>query len=137
MQTSADAVYLDSSALVKLVVQEPESGALASFLAGRPHQISCALATVEVIRAGKALHPTLVVRARQVLREIDLVRLDDTLLALAAQIEPAGLRSLDAIHLAAAQIVADVIKELVTYDQRLAGAARQRGFAVVAPGSSL
>lgn len=134
MQTSADAVYLDSSALVKLVAQERESRALASFLTSRPHQISCALATVEVIRAIKAFHPALVVRARQVLREIDLLRLDDALLTSAADIEPLVLRSLDAIHLAAAQTIADDIRELVTYDQRLARAATHLGFAVVAPG---
>jgi hypothetical protein len=71
--------------------------------------------------------------ARRLLRSIDLIRLDDTLLDAAGMLEPAGLRSLDAIHLAAAQLVAPVLDAVVTYDRRLADAAASLGFATVAP----
>jgi predicted nucleic acid-binding protein len=64
-----------------------------------------------------------------------LLRLDERLLDDAAALDPFVLRGHDAIHLAAAQAVRDSIKEFVTYDRRLAGAAKQLGFTVVVPGA--
>jgi uncharacterized protein len=132
---SADAaVYLDSSALVKLVVAESESDALAAHLRRRPTRVSCALARVEVVRAVRPHGDAAVVRARQVLDRIALARLDETLLDAAADFEGAGLRSLDAIHLAAARSLGDDLGALVTYDRRMADAAKVAGLRVVAPG---
>jgi len=126
-------VYLDSSALVKLVVREPESRALRAYLRRHPERISCGLARTEVLRAVRPGGPASVEAARRVLHGIDLIRLDDSLLDAAGTLEPIGLRSLDAIHLAAAQLVAPVLRAVVTYDRRLADAAASLGFATVAP----
>jgi len=126
-------VYLDSSALVKLVVRERESTALRTYLRREPERLSCALARTEVLRAVRPLGPAAVEMARRLLRSIDLVRLDDALLDAAGMLEPLTLRSLDAIHLAAAQLVAPALRAVVTYDRRMAKAAASLGFSVTAP----
>jgi predicted nucleic acid-binding protein len=128
------AVYLDSSALVKLVVLEPESSSLAGHLRQRRSRVSCALARVEVVRAVRGHGRPAINRARALLARISLLRIDDALLDEAAALDGgAALRSLDAIHLAAAQALGDGLAEVVTYDQRMAEAARQLGLHVVAP----
>jgi predicted nucleic acid-binding protein len=127
------AVYLDSSALVKLVVTESESGALARYLGDRPSRVSCALARVEVIRAVRPQGEGALRRARQLLERISLLRLDDVLLDAAASLDGATLRSLDAIHLAAAQTLGGGLAEVITYDRRMADAARAMSIAVSAP----
>lgn len=126
-------VYLDSSALVKLVVHEPESRALRAYLRREPQRISCGLARTEVLRAVRPGGPVAIEAARRLLRSVDLIRLDDALLDAAGVLEPIGLRSLDAVHLAAAQLVAPILRAIVTYDRRLADAATSLGFAVAAP----
>lgn len=126
-------IYLDSSALVKLVVHEPESRALRTYLRREPRRVSCGLVRTEVLRAVRPGGPVVVELARRVLRRVDLIRLDDALLDAAGMLEPVGLRSLDAVHLAAAQLVAPVLRAVVTYDRRMADAARALGFAVAAP----
>ena len=131
---SAEAVvYLDSSALVKLVIREPESGALAGHLRGRPARLSCALARVEVLRAVRPHGPPSISRARRLLERIGLLRLDDDLLDAAAAIEGPTLRSLDAIHLAAAATLGDTLVEVITYDARMLQAATHLGLPVAAP----
>lgn len=127
------ATYLDSSAIVKLAIAEVESVALRSFLRRRQPLVSSALARTEVGRSLLPLGPHAVARGEQVLARVDLVRLSDRLLGAAAQLMPAELRSLDAIHLATAgQLGADLAR-LVTYDERMASAARAMGWTVVAP----
>lgn len=126
-------VYLDSSALVKLVVAEPESRALRAYLRREPERVSCALARTEVLRSVRPLGPAAVAGARRVLRSVHMIRLDEALLDAAGTLDPVGLRSLDAIHLAAAQLIAPALRALVTYDRRMADAAAALGFAVVAP----
>jgi len=126
-------IYLDSSALVKLVVAEPESGALRRFLRREPERVSCGLARTEVLRAVRPVGPAAVERARRVLRRIHLIRVDDVLLDAAGMIDAVVLRSLDAIHLAAAQLVAPNLTALVSYDRRMAIAAAELGFSVRAP----
>ena len=126
-------IYLDSSALVKLVVAEPESGALRRFLRREPERVSCGLARTEVLRAVRPVGPAAVERARRVLRRVHLIRVDDVLLDAAGMLDAVVLRSLDAIHLAAAQFVAPDLTALVTYDRRMAIAAAELGFSVSAP----
>ena len=126
-------IYLDSSALVKLVVAEPESRALRRFLRREPERVSCGLARTEVLRAVRPVGPAAVERARRVLRRVHLIRVDDVLLDAAGMIDAVVLRSLDAIHLAAAQIVAPNLTALVTYDRRMSIAAAELGFSVRAP----
>ncbi len=130
---AAGLVYLDSSALLKTVVAEPESAALRRFLRRHPLRVSCGLARTEVVRAVRHLGAKVTARARQVLQRIDLVRLDDTLLDVAGALDAGVLRSLDAIHLAAALTVAAQLEAVVTYDGRMAAGARLLGLNVAAP----
>ena len=124
--------YLDASALVKLVIREPESDALDAWLHAREAIASCALARTEVVRAALPSGRAALTRARRLLDEVELIRLDDELLDLAGELEP-PLRSLDAIHLAAALELGDELEAVVTYDARMARAAEQLGLVVSAP----
>ena len=126
-------VYLDSSALVKLVVREAESTALRAFIRKRISRASCALARVEVVRAVRHHGPAATGRARQVVERIELVRMDDPLLDAAALLPGERLRSLDAIHLAAAQRLGKDLSVLVSYDERMLAAARELGIPVASP----
>jgi uncharacterized protein len=128
-------VYLDASALVKLVVAEPESSALVEFLHARPERASSALTLVEVPRALRraGLGATERQRARRLLTRVALIDVDRRSLAMAAAFDPPGLRTLDAIHLAAALALGEDLDGFVTYDRRLAEAARHIDLEVVAP----
>jgi hypothetical protein len=131
---SADpAVYLDSSALVKLVVREPESAALTRYLRRRSRRVSCALARVEVVRAVRPQGAAALTRARRVLERLNLLVLDDPLLDAAVQLDGPSLRSLDAIHLAAAQALGADLESVVTYDLRMTEAATSLGLRVASP----
>ena len=127
------ATYLDSSAIVKLAVREPESLALRRYLRRRQPLISSALARTEVLRALLPAGDGAVTRGRSVLRRIDLVRVSDRILDAAGLLAPAELRSLDAIHLATAQALGDELRSLVTYDDRMVAAAARLGHRVVQP----
>lgn len=124
--------YLDSSAIVKLVLHEAETTALRSYLRGRAC-IASALVTTEVIRAVQGHRDESVSAARSVLARVRLVRVTDEVLDDASMLRPASLRSLDAIHLATARLFHDELSELVTYDKRMADAARILGIPVVSP----
>jgi uncharacterized protein len=128
-------LYLDSSALVKLVVREAESTALRTYLAERRSdaRMAAALARTEVVRA-VAMHRSIEVveTARSIIARLHLVPLNNRLLDAAATKLPPELRTLDAIHLAAAMTAPD-LRAIVTYDKRLADAAATAGLAVVAP----
>ena len=126
-------VYLDSSALVKLVVTEGESAALRRYLRTEPRRASCTLARVEVVRAVRLHGAAATRRARLLLRRLDLVQMDDELLDAAATLDAGILRSLDAIHLAAARTLGDELAAVVTFDDRMAAAADRLGLAVIAP----
>ncbi len=130
-----DLLYLDSSAIVKMVVSERETPALTSRLDRDPELVSSALAKVEVRRALRQAGegPASLAKAYQVLDRITLLRLDDIVLETAARMEPATLRLLDAIHLASALALGSELEALVTYDRRLAAAAKALGITVVAP----
>jgi predicted nucleic acid-binding protein len=126
-------VYLDSSAIVKLVVREPESQALRRYLPRRRALVSSALARVEVSRAVLPLGEEALRRAREVLASIDLVRINNRVLVRAGLLEPAELRSLDAIHLATAALFEDTLARFVCYDDRMLQAAQSLGWTVEAP----
>ena len=128
------ALYLDSSALIKLVFEEHETDALETFLRDRPLRVSSVLARVEVMRAARTASDELVARhADAVLRAVELIAPDSALLTEAARLEPLALRTLDAVHLATALALHDDIEGMVVYDRRLAGAAREAGLTVFAP----
>ncbi|HEX7425492.1 MAG TPA: type II toxin-antitoxin system VapC family toxin [Mycobacterium sp.] len=128
-------IYIDTSALVKLVVVEAESAALRSYFEDFAHDtlFAAALARTELVRSVARLGSIEIIEtARLVLTKLDLVMLNLALLDAAATIAPLELRTLDAIHLAAARTAPD-LRALVTYDNRLAQAAAAAGIAVVSP----
>src|SRR6476659_9766469 len=97
------ATYLDSSAIVKLVVAEPESAALRRYLRRRRPLVSSALARAEVARALLPLGEAAARRGHEVLARLELLRVSDRILSAAGDLLPAELRTIDAIHLATAQ----------------------------------
>lgn len=132
---TAPLVYLDSSAIVKLVVPEPESVALFEWLADWPDRISSAIARVEVLRALRRLGAAASARRRalDVLGHLAVMSIDRSILDAASELGPSDLRSLDAIHLATALSVGADLGGLVTYDERLAAAAVRSRLEVWAP----
>jgi hypothetical protein len=126
--------YFDTSALVKLVVAEAETAPLRAWLAAADRSpASSDLARAELIRAVRRVAPDRVVRAREVLDGLVLVDVTTATFEAAARLDPAILRTLDAIHLASALDLGDDLDGLVTYDARLGDAARAHGVAVTAP----
>jgi predicted nucleic acid-binding protein len=129
-------LYLDSSALVKLVRREAESSSLRRFL--RRHRddgrVTSGLARVEVVRAVAGGGAAAVAHARRQLGRVDQVNIDPELLDEAAALAPGTvLRSLDAIHLASARAIGSDLRAVVTYDERMQGAASALGLVVQAP----
>jgi len=124
--------YLDTSAFVKLVRSEPESSALRRELAGR-ELLSSALLTVEGRRAARRYGELGARRARAALTAITLVPLDEAILQAAADLEPAELRSLDALHLATVLSLGEDLERLFCYDIRLTDAAQALGIEVSQP----
>jgi len=125
--------YLDSSALVKLVIREPESRALRTFVRRHPGGSTCALARVEVVRAVRKQGALAMGRARELVERFDLLRIDDALLDAASLVPVDELRSLDALHLAAAQRLGRDLAVVVSYDERMLAAARALGMPVTSP----
>jgi predicted nucleic acid-binding protein len=126
-------LYADSSALVKLVIEEPESASLERYLDGGPVLATSRIALVEVLRATALANPAQEVReeAERLLASCMLVDVSDGLLRTAAGLASAAVRTLDAIHLASAlRVDAD---ELVAYDRHLIAAATERGLVVSSP----
>lgn len=128
------ATYLDSSAIVKLVVREQESSALRIFLRRRGPYVSSSLARTEVLRAMLPLGAPAWKRAEDVLMRIELIRIGPKILSDAGMLQPDDLRSLDAIHLATALLLGRSLRTVVIYDVRMARAARALGLPVAAPG---
>lgn len=126
--------YLDSSAIVKLAVREPESATLRRYLQRKRPLVTSGLARTEVLRALLPLGAAAIERGNDVLRRLNVIRVSDRILVAAGMLEPAELRSLDAIHLATADALGDDLARICTYDERMAHAARALGWTVVAPG---
>lgn len=136
-------LYLDTSALMKLVVDEDETPALRQELArwtdGR--FVTSALTRVELPRAIRRVVPErsfeqTLFRVRALLDALFIVPITETVLAAAAELDPPQLRSLDAIHLASARAITtpDVSPVLCGYDDRLQGAGRSLGLLAISPG---
>lgn len=136
-------IYLDSSALVKLVVEEAESLPLRQWLAQQPDsRVSSILARVEVRRAVARVAPageaaaSTAQAARDLVSRLDLLWLGPEVLDLAASLGPSSMRSLDAIHLASAALLRDELTAFVAYDARLLEAAAGLRLPVVRPAGS-
>ena len=128
-------LYMDTSALVKLVVAEEESQRLTDFLIERAEDtlFSAALARTELIRAVAPNGTQAITDARNLLMTLDTVVLTRQLLDDAGTLGPTSLRSLDAIHLVAAQRAGDTLRAVVTYDTRMLAAAEDLGIATASP----
>lgn len=131
-------LYLDSSALVKLVLPEAESEALLESLSAWPVRVTSEMARVEVMRATRraTTHPAAEQRAEEVMAGLYLLKIDSDVLEGAARLEPRTLRSLDAIHLASALSLEADLGAIVVYDSNLATAAASCGLRVLAPGAA-
>lgn len=129
------AFYLDTSALVKLVVEEADSYALRKWLIETERYVVASdLVRTELMRAVRRAAPDLVVQARSVLDAITLVAMTTAVCEEAGRLDPTTLRSLDALHIATALDLGDDLDAMVTYDERLGSAANSNGIAVIAPG---
>ena len=125
--------YLDSSAIVKLAIDEPQSLALRRYLRRRGPLLSSALARAEVLRALLGEGEPGLTRGRVVLGRINLIRVNDRVLNVAGTLLPAELRSLDAIHLATALDLGTDVRQIITYDDRMASAASDLGVRTATP----
>ena len=129
------AYYLDTSAAVKLVVEEAGSAALHRWISSVDAPVVASdLVRTELMRAVRRGAPDRMVQARAVLDSLVLLTATTAVFERAGELEPDLLRSLDAIHLASALELGDELDGIVTYDDRLAAAAEALGVAVVAPG---
>lgn len=130
-------IYLDSSALLKLLFTEPESDDLGAWLSARGGSpfVSSELAKVEVVRACRRLDTGALPEARALLAQLDLVPLSGAVVDAAADVAGHVLHSLDAIHLASALSIRADLAALVAYDHRLADAALAEGLEVAQPGA--
>lgn len=126
--------YVDTSALVKMVVAERESKALRTWLLEAPKAlVACDLVRTELFRVVRRGAPELMVQAREVLEAITLLQVGTSTFEMAGRLDPVELRSLDAVHLAAALQLGDDLDGMVTYDDQLSAAALRNGIRSVAP----
>ena len=114
-------------------MEEPESVALRDRLMQDADQIASAIVEVEVVRAIRRAAPELAALAQDVVSQIAVVEPTEAIRERAALLEPATLRSLDALHLATALEIGDELDGLVTYDGRMSAVAETFGLAVLAP----
>lgn len=127
--------YLDTSALVKALHQEAESTAFMRWMdANAPRCYTSDLTRVELLRVVGRLGAAERGQARAILDALNLIRISSQICDMAGLLEPAVLRSLDAIHLATALQLGDDLEALVTYDLRLGEAAQMVGIPLLSPG---
>jgi predicted nucleic acid-binding protein len=136
--SGSDVYYLDTSALVKLVVREAESGALLDWLRATEEAVpgslvTCDLSRTELYRAVRRVEPGRLTRVREVLGSLAVLSVTSDIFEHAARLDPPVLRSLDAIHVAAALSLGDELSGFVAYDDRLIAAAGANGVPAVTP----
>jgi predicted nucleic acid-binding protein len=129
-------IYLDTSAIVKVVVTESESAALVDWLNDKSDSawVTSVIGRIEVIRAANRVGHATAAAARRLLESIDTLVLTDAIVTLAESIGPPELRTLDAVHLATAQIYRPNLDAFCVFDRRLFAAAEAQQLPVVAPG---
>lgn len=128
-------VYVDASALARLLVDEEEGNALRAFLAPFARQVTSIVGRVEVERTVARRAPSRLYEVAGLLDDLVIVGLEPQIAAASATIGPPALRTLDAIHLASAAALGSDLEAFVTYDRHLAEAARDRGMPVASPGA--
>ena len=134
MSAEQKLTYVDSSAIVKLAIAEPESPALRRYLSRRRPLVCSALARTEVTRALLPAGADAVARGHEALRRIQLVRINDRVLNDAGRDgNHTRCDHSDAIHLASARLLGNALKMIVTYDERMAAAAQANGWSIATP----
>jgi len=127
-------LYLDTSGLAKLLVEEPETEAVRALVAGHTRVVSSALAEVELMRVAHRIGDDLVPHARYILDALNIAAITPPILRSAGNLLPGtGLRSVDAIHLATAIALPDLVT-VCTYDPRMLAAAASLGMPTANPG---
>lgn len=128
-------IYLDTSAVVKLLFDEPESDSLVDWLELHTETplLSSHLTTIELLRVCRRVDESLADGARRLLDGLDLIPIDHVIVEQAAVLTPRELPSLDAIHLASAMSLSEDLTALVAYDVRLCSAAENLGPPVFSP----
>lgn len=126
-------IYVDTSALLKLVRPEEGSAGVVALLKDRTDLVSSSLLAVEARRGAIRNDPTTLPRVDLLLAEFELVGISDTVIESASRLPDPMLRSLDAIHLATALLIRDDIDTLLSYDDRLLTAATSHGLPTAAP----
>jgi predicted nucleic acid-binding protein len=127
-------IYLDSSAVVKLVRYEAETDALRSWLAANERPLaSSALVRAEAARALARSEPAALPSLPAVLASLYQRPVSEAILDSAGRLPGANIRSLDAIHLATADALRPVLTSFIAYDKRLRDAAWLLGLPVVTP----
>jgi len=126
------ALYVDTSALAKIITSERESQALRVVLRGR-RLVSSGIASTELLRVGLRLGPSHVEAARRVLDGVHLLASTPARLRRAGLLMPSHLRSLDALHVVSALDLADEVETFVAYDRRLLEAAEHHGLSTASP----
>jgi uncharacterized protein len=133
VQTSDRYAYLDTSAFVKLCWPEPESESLHAYLKGWPLRVSAALLWTEALRAAQRQPATRVAQTVRLLERIPIMEVDRALYRQAGLLGPSNMRSLDALHVAAAMALGTDLGVVITYDDRMAAAAGLFGLPVDSP----
>lgn len=133
MSAHGRTVYLDSSALVKLVIPEPETAALRAEIETWDRYVSSALVQTEIVRACARISSAARRVAERVVASLDLIAIDDDILARATRLKPLELRTLDAIHVASAQILGSALGAVIAYDARLVQGARTARLTTLEP----
>lgn len=126
-------VYLDASAIVRIIADEPGRAATVAFLRDHETRVTSVVSTVEVPRAVARKRADAVLAAEAFLTDLVVVGLVSGIVSRAATLTPPALRTLDAIHLATALELGRELDAFVTYDTRLGDAARSMGLPVAAP----
>ena len=134
-------IYMDTSALTKLLIAEPETPELRNWLTSQIDQgdsaATSALGRVELMRTiARYGDISQADRARYLLDGLDILPLTEPMMSLAESIGPATLRSLDASHLAAAAYFDQELTAFVTYDHRLLNGCRDIGLTTASPGGA-
>lgn len=131
-------IYLDPTAIMKLITTTPESPALTDYLRSRTDTIwfTCALSRADVMRAVATVHPDATEHAHHVLAGLDVVAVTDRLLDAAIELAPAPGRTTDALHIAAALSAGPQLHTLITYSPELTRDAGAHHINTTSPGGS-
>lgn len=126
-------LYVDTSALGRVLLGEPDRPAIKRDLGSYEKLVSSRLLQVELRRMAR--RENLLDASAEMLSEVALISIDESVLAAAETISPSNVGTLDAIHLATAVRLAEAgeLDALMTYDKRLADGAREHGIEVLSP----